>query len=73
MDAPNASYTDMHLNLKIVTTFHPKNSSDLYVDNTQLKISQKKNFMYNGSFFFSIDTTYESAATFIQPKLTNAN
>ena len=42
MGAPNASYTDMHLNLKIVTTFHPKNSSDLYVDNTQLKISQKK-------------------------------
>ena len=71
MDAPNASYTDMHLNLKIVTTFHPKNSSDLYVDNTQLKISQK-NLPCTMAAFFSTDTTYESAATFIQPKLTNA-
>ena len=73
MDAPDASYTDMHSNLKIVTMFHPKNSSDLYVDNTQLKISQKKNFHVQWQLFFSIDTTYESAATFIQPKLTNAN
>ena len=72
MDAPNASYTDMHSNLKIVTTFHPKNSNDLYVDNTQLKISQKK-LPCTMAAFFSIDTTFESAATFIQPKLTNAN
>ena len=73
MDAPNASYTDMHSNLKIVTTFHPKNSSDLYVDNTQLKISQKKKFPCTMAAFFYIDTTYELAATFIQPKLTKAN
>ena len=53
MDAPNASYTDMHSNLKIVTTFHPKNSSDLYVDNTQLKISQKK-LPCTMAFFLSI-------------------
>jgi len=52
MDAPNASYTDMHLNLKIVTTFHPKNSSDLYVDNTQLNISQKKLPCTMAAFFF---------------------
>jgi len=62
----------MHSNLKIVTTFHPKNSNDLYVDNTQLKISQK-NLPCTMAAFFSTDTTYESAATFIQPKLTNAN
>jgi len=72
MDAPNASYTDKHSNLKIITMFHPKNSSDLYVDNTQLKISQNM-LPCTMATFFSIDSTYESAATFIQPKLTNAN
>ena len=46
------AYTDMHLNLKIVTTFHPKNSSDLYVDNTQLNISQKKLPCTMAAFFF---------------------
>jgi len=71
MDAPNASYTDKHSNLKIVTMFHPKNSSDLYVDNTQLKISQNM-LPCTMAAFLKIDSTY-SAATFIQPKLTNAN
>ena len=72
MDAPNASYTDKHSNLKIVTMFHPKNSSDLYVDNTQLKISQNMLPCTMSAFLKKIDSTY-SAATFIQPKLTNAN
>jgi len=52
MDAPNASYTDKHSNLKIVTMFHPKNSSDLYVDNTQLKISQNMLPCTMATFFF---------------------
>lgn len=54
MDAPNASYTDMHSNLKIVTTFHPKNSSDLYVDNTQLKISQNMLPCTMAAFFLKL-------------------